>query len=97
MMVGGSGGAAIENKPETAISTQSGSTIKRTIAVEAVGVVDVVPDKCHLLIRVSSNKESVTHAKDSVERRVQYIKQAIQNTQIPVSLRQLVLIKKNRN
>ena len=57
---------------------------KRTIHVEAVGLAKSVPDVCHLLISIVSQKQSVTQAKDSVDRRVAYIKQTILNCRIQV-------------
>lgn len=60
------------------------NSVKRTLHVEAVGVSKAVPDLCHILIRVASEKLSVTQAKDSVERRVAYIKQTILNCRIQV-------------
>lgn len=63
---------------------ESLNAVKRSINVEASGEFVIVPDQCHLLITVSSHKGSVSQAKDSVDRRVLYIKQAIQNAQIQV-------------
>ncbi|XP_067952094.1 interleukin-1 receptor-associated kinase 1-binding protein 1-like [Watersipora subatra] len=57
-------------------------SLQRTMHVEGVGVVKVVPDLCHLLIKITSQKQTVSQAKDSVERRLAYVKQTIQNCQI---------------
>ena len=57
----------------------------RTLIVEAVGEATARPDTSHLLITVSSQKASVTDAKISVDRRVEYIDQVIHNNQIKVS------------
>lgn len=82
MMAGGTN----TEKLDTNASAQSNNLMKRTIMVEAVGVVDVVPDECHLIVGVSSSKGTLLQAKDSVERRVQYILQAVQNSQIHVNV-----------
>ena len=67
-----------ENEPQ--------SISQRTLHVEAIGATKVVPDLCHILIKIVSQKVTVSQAKDSVDRRLAYIRQAIQNCQIQVGL-----------
>lgn len=62
----------------------AGGLYKRTLHVEATGITKAVPDFCHILIQIVSQKLSVSQAKDSVERRLVYVKQTIQNCQIQV-------------
>lgn len=71
--------------PKIGISSDADTNLsfKRSLQVEAVGIVKIVPDLCHVLIRITSQKVSVSQAKDSVERRLAYVKQTIQNCQIP--------------
>lgn len=73
-----------ENAYESKDGENPGGPIRRTLHVEAIGVTKAVPDLCHILIKIVSQKVTVSQAKDSVDRRLAYVRQTIQNCQIQV-------------
>lgn len=55
------------------------SGARREIAVGGVGVVTLAPDQCLMTIAVSSSKEEIQEATNSVKRRLDYVVQALKN------------------
>jgi len=76
---------AHENQLKLNSENTTNASNRRTLHVEGVGMAKSVPDVCHLLISIVSQKMSVTQAKNSVDRRVAYIKQTILNCHIQES------------
>ena len=60
------------NNPKGDLST-------RKIVVSGVGEVELVPDRVHATIDVTSVKNSVEEARESVQRRAGYIRQVLRN------------------
>ncbi|KAL8568829.1 hypothetical protein ACOMHN_035592 [Nucella lapillus] len=72
----------IGRKLETGEAVDSGIFIAardRQIQITGVGEVSVPPDRFSLTIRISSKKDNVQDAKNSVTRRLDYVKQTLVN------------------
>lgn len=82
---------AHENQLKLNSENTTNASNRRTLHVEGVGMAKSVPDVCHLLISIVSQKMSVTQAKNSVDRRVAYIKQTILNCHIQVYQNYMIL------
>ncbi|KAK7108380.1 interleukin-1 receptor-associated kinase 1-binding protein 1-like [Littorina saxatilis] len=75
-------------KAEMGDATQDGIFITsrdRQIQVTGVGEVSVPPDRFSLTIRISSKKDNVQDAKNSVTRRLDYVKQTLTNHNVQES------------
>lgn len=76
-------------KVETGDATDEGVFITardRQIQVAGVGEVSVPPDRFSLTIRISTKKDNVQDAKNSVTRRLDYVKQTLTNHNVQVSV-----------
>ena len=60
------------------------SNVSNEIEVIATGEVSRAPDRCRVLISISSTKDIAQDAKNSVTRRLDYILQTLQNEKIQV-------------
>lgn len=58
---------------------------KRSINVSGHGELSLPPDRARLIIIIKSAKEHITDAKNSVNRRYDYIYQTLRKYRIPVS------------
>ena len=56
-----------------------------TIEVTATGELSLLPDRCKVFVRISSSKDNVQEAKNSVTRRLDYVIQTLSNNQVKVS------------
>ncbi|XP_076444954.1 interleukin-1 receptor-associated kinase 1-binding protein 1-like [Babylonia areolata] len=77
-----------DRKPDTSDAVDSGMFITardRQIQVSGVGEVSVPPDRFSLTIRISSKKDNVQDAKNSVTRRLDYVRQTLTNHNVQES------------
>ena len=56
----------------------------RNVQVTAVGEVSLPPDRCRVTIRIHSQKDNVADVKNSIQRRLDYILQTLQNHNVKV-------------
>ena len=65
-------------------NSNAGTTTDNEIQVAATGELSLLPDRCKFSIHLSSRKDQVQEAKNSVQRRVDYVLQTLHGHQIAV-------------
>lgn len=58
----------------------------RMIRVTAVGEVSLPPDRCRVTIKIHSIKDNVQDVKNSIQRRLDYVLQTLQNHSVKVNI-----------
>ncbi len=75
----------METRDESIPQRRRGTAGKRSISVHATGEVVCPPDILEFLISVSSTKETIESAQQSVKRRTEYILQVLRNNGVKES------------
>ena len=75
---------AVEHVHEDMSKMKPSPESDNTITVCATGELSLPPDRCKVLITMSSKKDNVQDVKNSVARRVDYIKQTLHNHHVKV-------------
>lgn len=76
----------LSDKNDTNFESGEGKGLgTHNIQVSAIGEVSLSPDRCRINIALTSTKEVVEDVKNSVTRRLDYIKQTLSNHLVKVS------------
>ena len=65
-------------------TTNNKDKMERLIQVTAVGEVSLPPDRCRVTVRLHSQKDNVQDVKNSIQRRLDYVLQTLQNHNVKV-------------